>query len=280
VPIALIYHDVVPPGDFDASGFAGAGAARYKLFTDEFQRHLEALDRLVEKPFLAAPPGCIRAAAELPCLLTFDDGGASFLQIASLLAERGWTGQFFITTDFIGTPGFLTRDEVRQLRTQGHVVGSHSCSHPQRMSGCSWELLLDEWRRSCEILADITGAPITTGSVPGGFYSRRVAEAAAQAGIRILYTSEPTTSPHHVDGCTVFGRYSIDRSVTVEGMSAIVSGRLLPRLRQAFLWKAKGLAKTLAGPLYAGIRNQWLGHDYEVVQSEARESKRTSGTPQ
>ena len=279
MPIALIYHDVVPAGDFDASGIPGAGAARYKLFPDEFQRHLDALERLVEKPFLAGAAGCPTAAAELPCLLTFDDGGASFLQIASRLEERGWTGQFFVTTDFLGTPGFLSADEVRQLRTRGHVVGSHSCSHPQRMSYCSWEQLVNEWRRSCEILADITGAPVTTGSVPGGFYSRRVAQAAAQAGIRILYTSEPTTRPHHVDGCTVFGRYSVDRSVTVEAMSAIVSGRLLPRLRQAFLWKAKALAKMVAGPLYAGFRDQWLGHDYEAIQSEGREARRLSGTP-
>src|ERR1039458_5638385 len=33
----------------------------------------------------------------------------------ALLEDRGWRGHFFITTDRIGTPGFLTESELRDL---------------------------------------------------------------------------------------------------------------------------------------------------------------------
>ena len=41
--VALMYHDIVAPGDDDASGFPGAAAAHYKLDVDAFARHLDAL---------------------------------------------------------------------------------------------------------------------------------------------------------------------------------------------------------------------------------------------
>src|SRR5437867_4850213 len=53
------------------------------------------------------------------------------------------------------------------------------------------------------------GEPVTAASVPGGCYSRRVAAAAAAGGIKALFTSEPITTAHHVDGCVGFGRYTI-----------------------------------------------------------------------
>jgi len=77
----------------------------------------------------------------------------------------------------------LPAEQIRDLHQRGHIIGSHSCSHPKRMSFCSRAELLQEWGRSCEILAGILGAPVTVASVPGGFYSRAVAEAAAEAGI-------------------------------------------------------------------------------------------------
>ena len=73
-------------------------------------------------------------------LITFDDGGVSALQTtADLLEKYGWRGVFFVTTDRIGTPTFLNADHVRELHRRGHVIGSHSCSHPERMSCCGPE---------------------------------------------------------------------------------------------------------------------------------------------
>jgi peptidoglycan/xylan/chitin deacetylase (PgdA/CDA1 family) len=163
-----------------------------------------------------------------------------------------------VPTDFIGEDGFLSRDELRELRAAGHVVGSHSCSHPPRISSLGDAELLDEWRRSRDVLSEALGEDVVVASVPGGFYTERVARAAARAGVRILFNSEPTTSLRHVDGCLILGRYSIMRQTDAETAGAIVGGRRSPRYRQYLYWNGKKVAKMLAGPLYARIRKSML----------------------
>src|SRR5262249_51253399 len=145
-----------------------------------------------------------------PFFITFDDGGVSaYDEVATLLDKRRWPGHFLITTDCIGRAGFLSKEQIRGLRKRGHVIGSHSCSHPSRMSECSWQQLIVEWHSSVAILSDILGEAVVVASVPGGYYSRAVAEAAARAGVRALFTSEPVIRHQQVDGCYVLGRYTL-----------------------------------------------------------------------
>jgi peptidoglycan/xylan/chitin deacetylase (PgdA/CDA1 family) len=259
MPIALLYHDITAPGHDDASGFAGPGAARYKLTPAQFAAHL---DRLAEST--RQRPTTLTQRAALPTddwLLTFDDGGVSSLDIADALEARGWRGWFFMTTDRIGTPGFLTKSQLQDLHRRGHTVGTHSCSHPARMSYCSPTQLLDEWRRSRFVLEDVLAAPVRCGSVPGGFYSPAVATAAAEAELMLLFTSEPVSRMNEVAGCTVCGRYAIYR-----GTSAASAARLLsspwPRWRQSALWTAKKLAKSLGGEWYLRLREQFWRRAY------------------
>src|SRR5262249_24992447 len=140
---SIMYHDVVENGDFASSGFPGEGAHVYKLRREDFERHLEAI-------------------GQREVMLTFDDGGASFLHpIADLLEARERRGYFFITTDRIGTAGFLSADEVRELHRRGHVVGSHSASHPTRMAALSRAELDREWRVSLARLGEMLGERVT-----------------------------------------------------------------------------------------------------------------------
>jgi peptidoglycan/xylan/chitin deacetylase (PgdA/CDA1 family) len=253
---ALLYHDVVEDGRFDESGFPGAAAGRYKLRADDFELHLQAIARRAEGP----PAVVDELDAErraVPWLLTFDDGGSSALAIGERLAERGWRGHFFVTVDYIATPGFLGADAMRRLSELGHVIGSHSCSHPERMSRCTWEELLHEWGRSTEVLTEILGRPVTTASVPAGQYGTNVARAAAAAGVQALFTSEPVLKVRQVDGCRVVGRLTIQRGVQPETAAALACARTAPRMRQYVFWNAKKAAKALGGERYLQLR-QWL----------------------
>jgi len=239
-----MYHDVVDNGNYSGSGFPGPGADRYKLDRPEFERHLRAIRE---------------AIGSQPVLLTFDDGGVSAHQrIAGMLEEFGWRGHFFVTTDWIGQPGFLSAAQIQELDRRGHVVGSHSASHPVRMSQIPWDQMVREWGDSREQLAKIVGHPIEFASVPGGYYSRKVAQAAAQAGIRTLFTSEPTARVQIVDGCQVLGRYVVQRGMGPEWSAGFAAGHALPRFRQALLWKTKQAAKVLSGGLYLRAREAIL----------------------
>lgn len=248
--LALLYHDVVPRGMSEASGFAGAGAMRYKLDTTAFQSHLDAIATVVDgAPSLGNTGGW---------QLTFDDGGASaFSPIAEMLEARGWRGAFFVTTDRIDTTGFLSRPQIRELHARGHLIGTHSCSHPARMARCSMAELRREWADSREVLSGIVGTPVDVGSVPGGFFSRSVAVAAAEAGLRTLYTSEPATRATMVAGCAVLGRLAVFRDTSASQAAALARGDRTAVLNQWVVWNLKKAAKAVGGERYLQMR-EWL----------------------
>jgi peptidoglycan/xylan/chitin deacetylase (PgdA/CDA1 family) len=260
--LSVLYHDVIAASSPAPSGFPSPDAGAYKLSDAQFSAHLDRIGAVVAAPPAVATDLLRGDAAQRggdAWMLHFDDGGSSALHVISpLLLARGWRGHFHMPTDFIGREGFLSRDELRELRAAGHVVGSHSCSHPPRISSLGDAELLDEWRRSRDVLSETLGEDVVVASVPGGFYSERVARAAARAGIRILFNSEPTTAIRRVDGCLILGRYSIMRQTAAETAGAIVGGRLSPRYRQYLYWNGKKVAKMLAGPLYARIRKSML----------------------
>lgn len=253
---SLMYHDVVPPGGASASGIQGADADVYKLDQAAFVQHLDAI---------AAVPGArVQTCAEpwpnsTPVFLTFDDGGASFPWIAKELERRGWRGHFFITTDWIGKRGFVQTGELRAMSKMGHVIGSHSVSHPRRMSALPRDDMAWEWRSSVVTLAEILGEAVAVASVPGGFYSRAVGEAAIEAGIRTLFTSEPTETCWRLDECTLLGRYFVQRGMGPAMAASFAGGPAGPRRKQAMMWKVKKAAKALGGDLYVRARVAYLG---------------------
>jgi peptidoglycan/xylan/chitin deacetylase (PgdA/CDA1 family) len=260
--ISIMYHDVTEPGAaHTTSGFPGPDAALYKLERGSFREHLRSMAA-------ARTDGPMRVfelaetGARTPWLLTFDDGGVSaYTGIAEMLEERGWRGHFLVTAGYIGQPSFLSREQIAELHRRGHVIGSHSSTHPLRMSHCSPGQMLAEWKTSVETLSDILGQRVNVASVPGGFYSREVAEAAAEAGIETLFTSEPVTKCSMVEGCRVMGRYTVQRWMTPARVAALASGNAVPRLKQMLFWNAKKITKSLGGAYYLKLRSALLGQD-------------------
>ena len=255
--VALLYHDVVTPGERDESGYQGAAADSYKMDPSLFRAHLEALAARVCSARHGARSHEPRA--ERTVLLTFDDGGRSaFDTTAPALEERGWIGHFLVTAGRLDTPAFLSTPQVRALADRGHVIGSHSLSHPMRMSQCTPEQLRDEWGRSVDVLQQAIGRPVDVASVPGGYYSVEVARAAAEAGIRVLFTSEPTTVVDAVDGCAILGRFLLRSGSTAAHAADLATGARMSRLRQWVAWNGKKAAKRLGGRSYLRLRHLYL----------------------
>ncbi|MEO6925130.1 MAG: polysaccharide deacetylase family protein [Rhodanobacter sp.] len=252
----LMYHDVVAPDAMDASGFPGPAAGHYKLDEAAFAEHVRALS---ESGLRFVAVDAMEASGDGCCLLTFDDGGASARRVADALSAEGMIGHFLITTARIGTHGFVSADDLRALQAQGHVVGSHSHTHPVEISRLDAAQLESEWQQSVQSLSQILGVEVTTASVPGGFYSTPVAKAAIAAGIRFLFTSEPTVQTQVVDGCVVLGRYALWRGMDARAASALALGKGALQQRQWLAWNVKKPLKRWARPFYRHIRNQWLG---------------------
>lgn len=257
--ISLMYHDVVERTTHQASGFGSADAALYKLEPAAFDQHLAAIKAVVsERPTLVTDLLANQAAAGRPWMMTFDDGGvSSYTPIADRLEVLGWRAHFFITTDYIDAPSFMNRAQIRDLHKRGHVIGSHSCSHPLRFAARPWDELKREWSESVAVLSELLGEPVQIASIPGGQYSHEVAKAAAAVGIKALFTSEPTTGCNVVDGCLVLGRYAIQRWMSPSIAAAMAGGQIAPRFKQWLWWETKKGIKAFGGSYYLKLRASW-----------------------
>lgn len=260
MPRALVlgYHDVIPASG-GASGFGTGGARRYAMPEPRFRSHLTALaehgvdvGRPLRRAADLAPGALLRA-------LTFDDGGACALRVADLLEERGWRGYFFVVSGLVGRPGFVAAGDVRELAARGHVVGSHSYSHPSLLARLAPQVVRAEWTRSVAELADLVAGPVTTASVPGGSTSLLVAREAADTGVELLFTSAPTTRVSAVGSCLVVGRYQLYGTDTAATARAISAGRPLLRWRRSAAWAARRGAQRTLGPGYLRVRRALLG---------------------
>jgi len=255
--IALEYHDIVADPDSDASGFLGASAASYKIRHEDFASHLQVLDKHQGAGINVQQ---LSANTSRSILFTFDDGGISAIDaIARALEERNYIGHFFVVTSLIGKPGFCDPDHLRELHHRGHVVGSHTHSHPIRMSKLSDAELIYEWKTSNDILEECLGSPRLVASIPGGYYSPRVAHSAGQAGIRFLFTSEPIVRVKEVGGCLVLGRFTLRRSSRASEVSSLVGPLGAARTRQWATWNIKKVVKATIGGSYLKLRAAFFG---------------------
>ena len=217
----LGYHDVTD--DPFVSGFQRAGALPFKHTVAGFARDLDAITGAASAPRLVTDIDLSAPGRHL--LLTFDDGGKSALHIGDVLRARGWRGHFFIVTNLLGGRTFLTAADIRQLRSCGHLIGSHSHTHPDIFNALSPRRMLEEWHVSTDTLSQVLGERCATAAVPGGDISPQVLESAAAAGLRALFTSEPWLAPRRVHGCWILGRYIVKAATPSARIAALTAFR-------------------------------------------------------
>lgn len=243
----LMYHEVTD--DPTTSGFQRPGALPYTFGRAAFQRHLEAIERGALRPEIISALDLEHAGKGRHLLLTFDDGGASAMYVAEELARRGWLAHFFIVTARIGERTFLKPADIRALRSAGHVIGTHSHTHPNIFRRLTRDMMATEWGVSRAILEALLGEPCTAASVPGGDISRGVLASASEAGLRYLFTSEPQRRPELVGQTWVLGRVIVKAGVSAATIGQLVAFRGWQRV-QLLRWLG-GVARNLFPPLYA-----------------------------
>lgn len=221
--ISLMYHDIVLEND-KSSGFQNDSAFQYKVLKGNFEKQVSAL-KSDDVEF------------------TFDDGGESFLTVAApILESNGRRGVFFIATDYIGTPGFLNEAQLRELDNRGHIIGSHSCSHPHNMTDLSELDIEKEWKESVGKLEKILGHKVKAASIPNGYSNMCVLKSAESAGITTLWTSSLRDSKF--GNMELKGRYVIHKDTSLQDTVAIVESkctRFVLKCRWMILCAIKGI---------------------------------------
>lgn len=146
---------IVPVANFSQQMKLLADSGYHTILPDQLMAYLTTGEPLPSKPVM----------------LTFDDTDDS--QYKTGLAEMrkyGFKGVFFIMTVSIGRPGYMTKDQIKELVQDGHVIGSHTWDHHnvKQYSGSDWETQLDKPIKQLEA---ITGAEIKYFAYPFGLWN-------------------------------------------------------------------------------------------------------------
>jgi len=198
----FLYHEVTD--NVTETGFQTVGSLPYKHEINEFYNNLNAIMKanipvtLVDSINLYLP--------DVFLMLTFDDGGKSAMFIADTIEKYNWRGHFFITTSMIDSKNFLSKREIKELHQRGHIIGSHSHTHPDIFYNLSYKDMLKEWEISRDILSEIIDDRVYCASIPGGEMNFNSQVSAHEAGFKFLFTSEPTLKPWRSGSVVNFGR--------------------------------------------------------------------------
>lgn len=122
--------------------------------------------------------------------ISFDDGNISDVEVGlPALLERGLRATFFVLAGRIESPGSLGRGDIKNLAAAGMSVGSHGKEHvPWRhldRAAAARELV-----EARDLIADVTGVPVTEAACPLGRYDRGLLAQLKHLGYTRVYTSD------------------------------------------------------------------------------------------
>jgi hypothetical protein len=213
-------------------------SSTYNVSCSRFEEHLRMIIDLEKSDRL--PVGWIG--------ITFDDGHASnFEHAAPLLEEYRRNAIFFVVASFINArPDFMTWEQLRELSGKGHAIQSHSWSHPL-LTHCTDQELDDELVRSRRVIEDKLATTVDSLGVPGGRWDRRVLRAAARAGYRKVYVSDPLLTQEVVERVYLYGRLTVKDTMPTAKLRSVLAARGFQALDFYMRYRAKEAFRKLVG---------------------------------
>lgn len=230
----LMYHAIVDDGE-DPRG----ADLHYAVARSVFTRHLD----LVRESGLHA--SSVRRLLDAPAprgvAFTFDDGHVSNAWAAEALHRAGASGDFFVNSAHVGTPGFLDWAALREMADAGMSIQSHGHQH-RYLDELDAAAVDDELRRSKQTIEDRIGHAVTLFAPPGG----RVAPGLLQTARRLGYDAVCSSRVDVWNGrANEVPRFAILRGTTPQRVRGWVNREprevLASRVRYHVLRAGKGL---------------------------------------
>jgi len=244
----LLYHELRPA----RSNYS------YVVESGEFEKHVDLFLKTRTADEAALWPE-----------LTFDDGHISNFEFAlPVLESRAIKAWFFITVGWTGRRrGYMGWQELRALHQMGQRIGAHGWSHAL-LTHCNARGLHTELVDARLTLEDKLGTSITTMSLPGGRYNRRILTACREAGYTQIFTSIPRAEPD--PAAPTIGRLNIRGDMSLEWITKLLQpgSNLLSSLERQYQMKAA--AKSLLGDrLYEKV---WAVLNRKETDTDTREA--------
>jgi len=195
---ALTFHDVhpesLPPASSAQAPMRGQADPFYSINEQGMEDLLSRLRKLgyrtISSRVFRGWQRNEQTLPERPVVLTFDDGYASHFDVVTpMLVRHRFTGTFFVTTDFVGRPGYVTWEQLRKMVFLGMEIGSHGKTH-RLLTQLSPEDKTFELAESKRIIESELGVPVRAIAAPGGFWSRSLAGTAQRLGYEAAWVSD------------------------------------------------------------------------------------------
>lgn len=221
--IILMYHQII--ADDVPEGWVPNDLAdpRYGVREGIFSEHLALFSRMgLPVIDLDSLLQCNRSDHPLSVVITFDDGYASDLLMASkALLKAGLPATFFLSTARMGQPGMMTKEQAKELASLPNLkIGAHGKTH-RFLTDLTDEELGEELFEAKNSIHEWTGEKNIYLSAPGGRVNGNVRKKVMETGYRGLLTSN---SGAYINGSDLFSipRLPITQGTTEQKLQSLL----------------------------------------------------------
>lgn len=233
----FLFHSVAdepPPG---IAGFAVGKSA--------FARQLDLIAD-AERVSLTFSEFASRLDSEVPvgdaCCITFDDGWSDNLEAARQIADRGLKGTFFITSEYIGRPGMLSRSAIREMvELPGIEIGAHSRTH-RRLDELTTVAARDEIQQSKLRTEELLDHEVACFAYPHGSFDMNVRESVIDCGFTSAAAVKNALS-HDEDDRFGVARITMTPRIDLHKFGMLLDGEGAPRAWQGERVRTLGYRK-------------------------------------
>lgn len=156
-----------------------------------------------------------------PVMLTLDDGYLDNYTVAAPILEKyGFPATFYIVSEMVGAPEYMTWDQVAGLDSKGMDIGSHTRTHAD-LTTLAGADLNRELKDSAASIESHLGHPVYWFCYPAGKYDTDVTRAALEAGY-LLATTTKTGEIQSSGAPYELLRYRVRSDTGVEGFGELV----------------------------------------------------------
>ncbi len=196
VPI-LCYHNI--------KDFSSSASGNIKVYTVKPPAFAEQMKALADAGYETILPEQLYnylvfngSLPEKPIMITFDDTREEQFSIgAAEMKKYGFKGVFFIMTVSVNRPGYMSKEQIKNLSDDGHVVAAHTWDHHMvtKYSGDDWNTQLVKPKAK---LQEIIGKPVTDFAYPFGLWNTAAIPELKKSGYKMAYilsTKRDTADP-------------------------------------------------------------------------------------
>ena len=219
-----MYHEIYRPEDRERlRGLTNPG---YNTELNVFRKQMAYLDAkriktlTIDELFIKES---FDQGEETICL-TFDDGWrGNYLYGYPILQEYGLKATFFVATDLIGKPFYMTWEDIKEMAASGMSIQSHTVTH-QPLAHMGVERVLFELSESKRVIEERLGQEVRHLSLPHGSKNGKTWPIAKEIGYQSICTSDVGFQTLENNGPWL-KRINIGDKISLEQFHLIANGR-------------------------------------------------------